>query len=125
MEEKVLLGRGRQIIEISPETWKKHLEQLTEHGDERPGFMTELHQRVRYFAVSELARTGKALLPEYISERLRMPLEQVTAILDELEKKLFYLARDEQGAVAWAYPVTVEPTPHRLNFSTGEQLYAA
>jgi hypothetical protein len=54
-----------------------------------------------------------------------MPLTQVTDILEVLERKLFFLVRNEQGAVAWAYPVTVTPTPHKLNFSTGERLYAA
>ena len=28
-------------------------------------------------------------------------------------------------AVAWAYPVTVDTTPHHVSFDTGEQLYAA
>jgi len=125
MEEKVLLGRGRQIIEIPAGRWKKHLEKAPEHDQERHGLMTEAHQLVRYFAVSELARMEKPLPPEHISEKLKMPLEQVRPILDELERKLFFLVRDAQGAVAWAYPVTVEPTPHRLNFSTGERLYGA
>jgi len=60
-----------------------------------------------------------------ISQALQLPLEQVGAILDELENNLFFLVRNEQGAVAWAFPVTVEPTPHRLVFSSGEQAYAA
>jgi hypothetical protein len=49
----------------------------------------------------------------------------VNTILDDLEKKLTFLFRNEEGAVAWAYPVTVDKTPHHLTFSTGEQLYAA
>jgi hypothetical protein len=49
----------------------------------------------------------------------------VNAILDELEKHMTFLFRDEQGAVAWAYPVTVDRTPHHVTFDTGEQVYAA
>jgi hypothetical protein len=49
----------------------------------------------------------------------------VQAILEELERNLLFLVRGESGAVAWAFPVTVEPTPHRLNFSTGERLFGA
>ena len=30
-----------------------------------------------------------------------------------------------QGAVTWAYPVTVDQTPHHLTFNTGEKIYAA
>jgi hypothetical protein len=125
MDGKVLLGRGKQIIEVSEAKWKSHLTQDPEHSQERLRFMTEQHHQIRYFAVSELMNTGKPLSPRFISERLGIALERVEVILDELEKKLFFLARNEQGEVAWAYPVTVEPTPHRLNFSTGERLYGA
>ena len=125
MDEKVLLGRGKQILEISEAQWKSHLTQVPDHSQEMLRFMTEQHHQIRYFAVRELMNTGKPLSPGFISEKLGISLERVEAILDELEKKLFFLARDEQGAVFWAYPVTVEPTPHRLNFSTGERLYGA
>jgi hypothetical protein len=87
--------------------------------------MTPAHQQVRYFAVRELAIRGRPLSPEEISTALELPLAQVQLILEELEKHLVFLVRNEQGAVAWAYPVTVEPTPHRLEFSSGERLYAA
>jgi len=125
MDGKVLLGRGKQILEISEAQWKSQLTLVPEHTQEMLRFMTEQHHQVRYFAVRELMNTGKPLSPGLISERLGIPPERVKVILDELEKKLFFLARDEQGAVIWAYPVTVEPTPHRLNFSTGERLYGA
>ncbi len=125
VEEKVLLGRSQQIIEIPLATWKQHLTQIPQHSQARLSFMTEAHQRVRYFVVQELADRQKPLEIEFIAEALKMSLAQVTNIVEELERKLFFLVRDEQGAVAWAYPVTVEATPHRLGFSTGEQLYAA
>jgi hypothetical protein len=125
VDEKVLLGRGKQILEIPEAEWKQHLEHTPEHNREMLRFMTEQHQRIRYFAVSELMKTGKPLTPEFISEGLKLSLGQVKTILEELEKKLFFLARNEQGEVAWAYPVTVEPTPHRLFFSSGERLYGA
>jgi len=125
MEDKVLLGRNQQILEIPYASWKKHLTQPSEHNQSRLSFMTEVHQRIRSFVVKELVHQQKPLEPDYISTTLNMPLAQVTGILEELERKLFFLVRNEQGAVAWAYPVTVEKTPHRLNFSTGERLYAA
>ena len=125
MEEKILLGRSQQILEIPQATWKEHLTQISQHSQTRLSFMTDAHHRVRYFVVKELADKQKPIEPEFISTTLNMPLAQVTGILEELERKLFFLVRDEQGAVAWAYPVTVETTPHRLNFSTGERLYGA
>jgi hypothetical protein len=125
MEENILLGRNGQILEFPQADWKQHLAQIPEHSQDRLSFMTENHHQVRYFVVKELVNKGQPIRPEWISAMLDLPVEQVKVILDELESKLFFLVRNEQGAVAWAYPVTVEPTPHRLNFSTGEQLFAA
>jgi hypothetical protein len=87
--------------------------------------MSEEHHLVREFAVRELPHVGEPLSPEFISGELDLPIAQVTSILDELEKHMTFVCRNEQGAVAWAYPVTVESTPHHVTFSTGEQVYAA
>ena len=125
MKNYVLLGRGKQMLEMPTTHWKKDLAHVPEHSRVLLRFMTEAHHQVRYFVVRELARTGKPIEPGFIAQRLKLPLGQVGDILDELEKKLFFLARDELGAVEWAYPVTVALTPHRLNFSTGERLYGA
>jgi hypothetical protein len=113
------------MVEVLQATWEGHLTQIPQHDQDRLGFMTAAHHRIRYFVVKALAEMQKPIRPEFISEALGMPRAQVTDILDELEQKLFFLVRNEQGAVAWAYPVTVEPTSHRLNFSTGERLYGA
>jgi hypothetical protein len=125
MAESVLLGRGRQILELPWETWAQHLAQVPQHSGDRLRFMTEGHHRVRYFVVRELPLRGRAIAPEEISAALHLPQARVEAILEELERNLFFLVRNEQGAVSWAYPVTVEPTPHHLSFSSGERLYAA
>ncbi len=125
MEEKVLLGQDQHIVEIPQAMWRQHLAQIPQHSQEKLSFMTEQHRQVRYLVVKELVNTMKPLPPELIARMLKMPIERVQVILEELESNLFFLARDERGAVAWAYPVTVEPTPHRLHFSTGERLYGA
>jgi hypothetical protein len=52
-------------------------------------------------------------------------LEKVIPILDELERKITILCRNVEGSVTWAYPVSVDETPQRITFSTGEQIYAA
>ena len=125
MGESVLLGRGRQLLRLPREMWEQHLAQVPEHSAHRLRFMTEDSHRVRYFVVRELPLTGKPIAPEEISAALQMPLGRVEAILEELERQLFFLVRNERGAVVWAYPVTAEPTPHQLSFSSGERLYAA
>lgn len=125
MEGKILLGRDRQIVELPQSLWEQHLAQIPQHIQTRLNFMSDAHHRIRYFVVKELVNMQKPIKPEIISEKLKMPLDQVNFILEELERKLFFLVRNEQGAVAWAYPVTVETTPHRLIFSSGECLYGA
>ena len=125
MSRTILLGRGRQIIKIPRKEWEKHLSTVPQHSETRLGFMSEEHHLVRYFVVRELPRTGEPMQPEFISQKLKLPLAQVNAILDELERNLFFLVRNGQRAVSWAYPVAVDHTPHHLTFSTGEQLYAA
>lgn len=125
MGDFIRLGRGRQILETPREEWGLHLAQVPPHSGDRLRFMTEEHHQVRYFVVRELSIRQVPIGPKDIAAALQIPLSQVVTILDELERKLFFLVRNQQGAVEWAYPVTVEPTPHRLSFSGGERLYAA
>jgi hypothetical protein len=95
------------------------------HTKERLSFMSPEHHRMRYFVVDALVRNGEALPPERLSQALELPLDQTYSILDDLEKNLFFLVRNQEGAVFWAYPMTVERTPHRLTFDSGERLYGA
>ena len=60
-----------------------------------------------------------------VANKLNLSISRVKAILDDLEKRMTFLFRNKKGEVVWAYPVTVDQTPHHLTFSTGEQLYAA
>jgi hypothetical protein len=125
MGNTILLGREKEIHHVPEEMWKQHLAQTPQHGQQRLSFMTEAHHQVRYFVVCEMVKAQKPIEPEFISDKLQMPLERVNRILDELEEKLFFLVRNEHKAVSWAYPFTVEATPHKLIFNSGERLYAA
>ena len=125
MEEKILLGRDREILETPEAAWKHELAQIPQHGQARLNFMTDAHHQIRYFVVKEMVTRQKPIEPELISEKLGISLDRVNTLLGELERKLFFLVRNERGAVAWSYPITVETTPHKLSFSSGERLYAA
>jgi len=125
MEEKILLGRDQKILEFPRAAWEQHLTQIPQHSQSRLKFMTDTHHQIRYFVVKEMAYSQKPIEPELISEKLNLPLEQVKVILRELQEKLFFLVRNEQEAVIWAYPITIEPTPHKLSFASGERLYGA
>jgi hypothetical protein len=126
MLDVIRLGRGKKVLEMPVEEWKKGLEGAKVKIPERLAFMTPDHHRVRNFAARELPRNGgKPLTPAAISQGLELAPEKVAAILDELEKNLFFLVRDEEGSVNWAFTVTSDRTAHRLSFSSGERLYGA
>jgi hypothetical protein len=123
--ETILLGRGREVTTLPREVWEHQLAGVPERMEKRLAFMTEDHRRVRYLVVGELPRQGVPLSPDWIARELDLPLDRVAAILHDLETNLFFLTRNAEGAVAWAYPLTVERTPHHLSFRSGERLYGA
>jgi hypothetical protein len=125
MEENILIGRDQEILEFPQATWNQGLAHIPQYSQSRLSFMTNVHHQIRYFVVEEMVNTQKPIEPEFISEELNLPLDLVKPILEELERNLFFLVRNDQGAVAWAFPVTVEVTPHIMVFSSGERLYGA
>ncbi|MBU0516401.1 MAG: hypothetical protein KJ621_16715 [Proteobacteria bacterium] len=125
MPDKLMIGLWRFIIKLPPSLWEKKIAGAARAFEARAGRFTEDHRRVHHFVVRELPAAGGPLAPEVVADGLGLPLDKVTAILDDLEKNMTYLWRNERGEVIWAYPVTVEPTPHRVTFSTGERLFAA
>jgi len=126
MDRVVRLGRGDEIVTVPVERWREELAGARSSIGRRLEFMTPDHHRVRYFVVDELPRNaGRPLEVARIAEALKLPRERVVTLLDDLERNLFFLVRDETGAVSWAFPVTAQVTPHRLAFRSGERLYAA
>ena len=123
MRNALLLGVGRRLIPIPAFIWQRQVKGNT--GESPTAFMTPDHHRVRDFVVTELPIAGRPLPPELIAARLNLPLDRTIAILDDLERRLTFLFRDETGAVVWAYPVTAAKTPHRFTANTGDTLYAA
>jgi hypothetical protein len=126
MKDTILIGRGKTILEVPAENWRKHLAGARHHMEARLSFMTGDHQRVRNFVVRELPRNdGMPLRAEDISQGLYLPLTNVIAILEDLQKNLFFLVLNSAGEVSWAFPVAADRTPHRLSFSSGETVFAA
>ena len=125
MTEKLWMGRGRFILPVPAFIWKRQVRQNARAIGGRLDFMSEEHHLVREFAVRELPRVGGPMSPQLIADDLGLPHQQVVAILDDLEKNLTFLCRNEAGAVEWAYPVTAYETPHQITFKSGERLYSA
>jgi hypothetical protein len=125
MENKLLTGVWRYLVGVPPRLWEKQIEKARHKVKKSTRFMSPDHRRVHYFVVRELPRLGAPLAPETVSRELELTLERTVDILRDLEEHLTFLYRNMQGEVVWAYPVTVEKTPHRITFSSGESLYAA
>ena len=126
METTVLLGRGDKILKAPESEWRKELAQAPQFFASRLAFMTRDHHRVRNFVVSELPRNhGEPLRQENIARALGLPADALADILADLERNLFFLVRDDTGAVVWAFPVTAARTAHKVRFESGESIFAA
>ena len=125
MSDTLLRGFSRYMIPILRMLWRMQVSKRAGKIGAELGFMSEEHHRVRNFVVRELPGAGEPLSPGFIAERLELTTDRVVAILDELEKQMTFLFRDSRGSVVWAYPVTVETTPHHVTFTTGEQVFSA
>jgi hypothetical protein len=125
MKNKLMLGLWRYIINVPPFLWQKQIAQGKRNFEKEHGILSKEKLLIHHFVVRELADNGKPLSPDLISDKLSLPADRVKDALDYLEKRMTFLYRNEDGDVVWAYPVTVERTPHKITFDTGEKLYAA
>lgn len=124
MSDAILLGLGRWMIPVPAMIWRRVVRANASKTPDTLRFMTPDHHRVRDFAVDRLFRTGTPLPPDEIARSLDLSLRRVGEVLDDLERHLTFLFRGSGPAVTWAYPVTVERTPHRAIASTGEEAYS-
>ncbi len=125
MQEKAFLGASRHALPLPGFLWKRAIRAAARKTAASLNFMTDRHHVVRNYVVSELPRAGAPLAPEAIAKNLDIPVAEVVGILEELERRMTFLVRNEQGAVVWAYPVTVDETPHEVRFDSGERLFSA
>jgi hypothetical protein len=125
LQEKVLIGRGREIVAVPRPEWEQAIAGKVPLIKDRLSFMSPDHHRVRNFVVRELPRKSEPISPKWIGGSLDLPFERVNSLLGDLERNLTFLYRNEKGEVSWAYPVTVDQTPHQATFSSGEKLHAA
>ncbi|OGW47099.1 MAG: hypothetical protein A2078_05645 [Nitrospirae bacterium GWC2_57_9] len=127
MKNRIMLGLWKYMLNVPTFLLdpKKQLMREKMRFGAAMGFMTEDHRRVHHFAVKELPHVKQPLSPDLIAQKLDLSRDEVVSVLTDLEKHMTFLFRNKQGEVTWAYPVTVDKTPHHLTFSSGEQVYAA
>lgn len=124
MSDKMLIGISRFIMPIPSLIWHSQVPIKARRLSADLRFMSAQHHMVRNYVVRELPRVGKPMSSESIAQSVNLPIAQVTSILDDLEEHKTFLYRNEQGSVTWAYPVTIDKTPHHVALSSGEQFYA-
>ena len=126
METTVLIGRENKIVKIPESKWREELAKAPKFFASRLAFMTRDHHRVRNLVVSEIPRNhGEPLRVDALSRKLSLRSAELDKILDDLERNLFFLVRDDAGSVMWAFPVTAADTGHRVSFRSGESTFAA
>lgn len=125
MSGQIILGEGKELRAVADDAFLAAMKDIPERMTERLAFMTPDHHLVRDFVVREMPRQNAPLSPRQIAGVTGLDLNHVGDILSELERKLFFLVRDRDGNVSWAFPVTTARTAHRLEFSTGERISGA
>jgi hypothetical protein len=122
----LLVGSGATMTRVPDTGLKAALSKLPERFKARLAFMTPEHHQVRNFAVRELPyENGRPIKVDRLAATHGLPIARVHAIVEDLERHLFFLVRNKAGEISWAFPVTTEHTPHRLKFSTGERAHGA
>jgi hypothetical protein len=124
MKNRLMFGFWRCIISIPPFLWEKQLSKAKKQFKNELAIMSTEHRAVHHFVVKELPTLNKPMSPEFVSQQLNMSQQKVKLILNDLHT-LMILYKNSKDEIVWAYPVTVDKTPHHVTFSTGEQLYAA
>jgi hypothetical protein len=125
MKANLLTGLKKHTVSIPRAVWQNQVKKGAKKGRLRLDFMMDDHHKVREFVVLEIPRLAKPIPPAYIAQQLGISFDRVSILLDELEKGMTFLYRNNAGDVTWAYPVTADPTPHRVIFSSGEEIFAA
>jgi len=122
---RVLLGFKRRMVPIPWFAFSRVVPREARKTKRTLGGLDQEHRRIHHFVVRELPRLAAPMPPEQIADGLNLQQSRVIEILDELERRLIFIFRPGGRDVVWAYPVTAEPTPHKLAFSSGERLWAA
>lgn len=126
MKDRALLGTGRRMIPIPGFLWRSEVSRKAKKQARKSlSFMTEEHHLVRDYVVRNLLGAEGPIAPGQISEATCLAPGRVISILEELEKGLVFLFRNDRGSVLWAYPVTADTTPHIVSLNSGERGCAA
>lgn len=95
---------------------------LTLKGRIAKARLTPLEDEVRKYILRRFARTGKPPSPEEIARELKLPSISVNQAVEKLNK--FDIISTNGGEIISAYPFSAIPTPHKVVFEDGHEVYA-
>jgi hypothetical protein len=124
MFERILLGVGKKMVPVPEWLFRPMVNRDAKKLAKRPALGTN-QRRIQHFAVREIPRRREAIAPEVFARELDLSLEEVSQILDELERRMTFLCRRGGEDVNWAYPVTADETPHQIRIDGGAAFSAA
>ncbi len=125
MNKPMMNGIWRFMLQVRTSLWEKQIKKHRRRILSDLEFMTPEHRRVHHHAVRSIPGRSTPIPSEEIANVLDLEIDHVHNILTDLEEHMTFLFRDKSGSVTWAYPVTVEETPHHLTFDNGKTCYAA
>ena len=125
MKDNIYLGMGGLFIPIPSFIWRRLVAKTASDAEDNLNFMSADHHKVRDFVVTQIPQVDEPISTAAIAENLDMRVEDANRIIDELERGMTFLYRSRPEGVTWAYPVTVDSTPHRVTFNSGVQTFAA
>ena len=95
------------------------------HIARRLEFLTPDHHRIRNLAVTQVAAGQGPVRVDWLAARLAMTPIEVDARLHELEQGLFFVVRDSEGSVTWAFPFSAEETAHKVDLGRERPTWGA
>ncbi len=124
MFERILLGVGQRMVPVPEWLFRTMVQRDARKLAKGPALEPD-ERRLQHFAVREIPRRREPIPPKVFAAELNLSLDQVSRILDELERRMTFLCRRGGEDVVWAYPVTAEETPHQIRMDGGEAFSAA
>ena len=125
IEGWVSIGLWKFTLPLPPFIINKVVYEGAQRSKQKVRQFSRGKKAVHHFVVRELAIKGESLSLDLIAKGLDMPLNEVALLVNELEQDKTFLYRKGSDRINWAYPVTVDDTPHQITFSTGERINAA
>ncbi len=104
MKNKLVMGIWGDMVSTPPLLWEKEAEKSRKKIETEMDLMSPDHRRAHHCAVRELPRVGKPMAPEFIASELDLPPDRVKVILDDLEKRMTFLVRNEEGCRCLGLP---------------------